>query len=140
MYFEEQLLALAQVYSICSHCQATPSKINLVLSCPFQRLSLLPGSGCSEVCFGCFLLGSDARACCAKGHCSASLGSACAHQGAVGCPAGPAQHWLLENNSTRSTCSLFGAFSPSLRGRLNEKQVIPFLKEFINKGLDWKTI
>lgn len=31
MHFEEQLLTLAQVYSICSHCQAAPSKNK---SCP----------------------------------------------------------------------------------------------------------
>lgn len=39
---------------------------------------------------GGFLLGSDARARSAEGHCSAPLGSACAHQGAAGWPAGPA--------------------------------------------------
>lgn len=119
MHFEEQLLA--QVYSICSHCQATPAKILSWAAhsrgCPCY---LAPVSQRSAL---------DARACIAL--LPWALPVLTREQlGAL--------QVLLSAGSWRTTpqellAIFLGHFSPSLRARLNEKQVIPFLKEFINK-------
>lgn len=74
----------------------------------------------------------------------ASAGSRCRVSGCSSCVGaalapGCAQHWILRNNSTKelfgslqlSSDVLWGQFFPkSLSSRFNEKQVIPFLKEF----------